>query len=133
MAANGAIPMIRSIAAALAGGLALITAAIPARAQLVADFYKGKTITIVVGSDTGGGYDITARTVARFLGRHIPGSPNVIVQNKPGASSIVAANYVYEVSPRDGTVIAAVQRPIPFQPILGDSGAGLRYDVRKIQ
>ena len=68
-----------------------------------------------------------------YFGRHVPGHPNVIVQNKPGASSIVATNYVYESSPRDGTVLAAVQRPIPFQPLLGDSGGGLRYDVRKIQ
>lgn len=104
-----------------------------AQTPSVADFYKGKTVTIIVGSDFGGGYDITARTLARYLGHHIPGNPNVIVQNKPGASSIVAANYVYEVSPRDGTVIAAVQRPIPFQPILGEAGSGVRYDVRKIQ
>jgi tripartite-type tricarboxylate transporter receptor subunit TctC len=125
--------MIRNLVGALAGAFALMAGTATAPAQSVADFYKGKTVTIVVGSDAGGGYDLTARTLARFFGRHIPGNPNVIVQNKPGASSIVAANYGYEVSPRDGTVIAAVQRPIPFQPLLGDSGAGLRYDVRKIQ
>ena len=102
-----------------------------ARAQSVADFYKGKTITILVGSDAGGGYDLTARTLARHLSRHMPGQPNVIVQNKPGASSILAANYVYEIAPKDGTVIAAVQRPIPFQVLFGD--AGVRFDVRKIQ
>jgi tripartite-type tricarboxylate transporter receptor subunit TctC len=102
-----------------------------AQAQSPAEFYKGKTVTIVVGSDTGGGYDLNARVLARHLPRHIPGNPNIVVQNKPGASSMVAANYVYEVAPRDGTVIAAVQRPIPFQPLLGEAGA--RYDVRKIQ
>ena len=102
-----------------------------ARAQAVAEFYKGKTITIVVGSDVGGGYDLTARTLAHHLARHIPGQPSIIVQNKPGASSIVAANYVYEIAPKDGTVIAAVQRPIPFQTLFGDTG--VRFDVRKMQ
>ena len=100
-------------------------------AQSVADFYKGKTITIVVGSDVGGGYDLTARTLAHHLARHIPGQPSIIVQNKPGASSIVAANYVYEIAPKDGTIIAAAQRPIPFQTLFGDTG--VRFDVRKMQ
>jgi tripartite-type tricarboxylate transporter receptor subunit TctC len=102
-----------------------------AAAQSVADFYKGKTVTILVGSDVGGGYDLTARTLAHYLPRHLPGQPSVIVQNKPGASSIVATNYVYEIAPKDGTVIAAVQRPIPFQTLFGD--AGVRFDVRKMQ
>jgi tripartite-type tricarboxylate transporter receptor subunit TctC len=101
-----------------------------APAQDVADFYRGKTVTIVVGSDVGGGYDLNARTLARHIGRHIPGNPNVIVQNKPGASSIVAAQYVYDIAPKDGTAIAAVQRPVPFQPLFGE---GVRYDVRRIQ
>jgi tripartite-type tricarboxylate transporter receptor subunit TctC len=115
-------------------GAALVLLALlatPAYAQSVADFYKGKTVTIVVGSDVGGGYDLTARTLAHHLGRHIPGAPSAIVQNKPGASSLVAANYVYEIAPKDGTVIAAVQRPVPFQTLFGD--AGVRFDVRKIQ
>jgi tripartite-type tricarboxylate transporter receptor subunit TctC len=111
--------------------LALLTCSAAAHAQSVADFYKGKTVTILVGSDVGGGYDLTARTLAHHLARHIPGHPNIIVQNKPGASSIVATNYVYEISPKDGTVIAAVQRPIPFQTLFGD--AGVRFDVRKMQ
>jgi tripartite-type tricarboxylate transporter receptor subunit TctC len=97
----------------------------------VAEFYKGKTISIVVGSDSGGGYDLNARVLGRHLGRYIPGNPNIIIQNKPGASSLVAANYVYELAPKDGTVIAAVQRPIPFPTLFVDDGA--RYDVRKIQ
>jgi tripartite-type tricarboxylate transporter receptor subunit TctC len=119
------------ICAGLIGAGAIWGHSSPAAGQSVVDFYKGRNVTIVVGSDVGGGYDLNARTLARHLGRHIPGNPNIIVQNKPGASSIVAANYVYEVSPKDGSVIAAVQRPIPFQPLLGETG--LRYDVRKIQ
>jgi tripartite-type tricarboxylate transporter receptor subunit TctC len=111
--------------------LALLAGPRVAFAQSVADFYTGKTVTILVGSDVGGGYDLTARTLAHHLARHVPGHPNIIVQNKPGASSIVAANYVYEIAPKDGTVIAAVQRPIPFQTLFGD--AGVRFDVRKMQ
>jgi tripartite-type tricarboxylate transporter receptor subunit TctC len=102
-----------------------------APAQSVAQFYKGKTINIIVGSDVGGGYDLTARTVARHLARHIPGEPAIVVQNRPGAGSIIASNYVYEIAPRDGTVIGAVQRPIPFQILFGDTG--VRFDVRKMQ
>jgi len=118
-----------------------ILAAITAVAQLaagsaagqssVADFYRGKTVSIVVGSDVGGGYDLNARVLAHHLGRHIPGNPGVIIQNKPGASSLAATNYVYELAPKDGTVIAEPQRPIPF-PTLFVDGA-VRYDVRKIQ
>jgi tripartite-type tricarboxylate transporter receptor subunit TctC len=102
-----------------------------ASTQSVAQFYKGKTINIIVGSDVGGGYDLTARTVARHLARHIPGEPAIVVQNRPGAGSIIASNYVYEIGPRDGTVIGAVQRPIPFQILFGDTG--VRFDVRKMQ
>ena len=125
-------PRKRGPRAALAGGaVALLLTTALAQAQSVADFYKGKTITIVVGADAGGGYDLTARTLAHHLGRHIPGEPSVIVQDKPGASSVIAANYVYEVAPKDGTAIGAVQRPIPFQ-ILFDN-AGVHFDVRKMQ
>jgi tripartite-type tricarboxylate transporter receptor subunit TctC len=102
-----------------------------ASTQSVAQFYKGKTINIIVGSDVGGGYDLTARTVARHLVRHIPGEPAIVVQNRPGAGSIIASNYVYEIGPRDGTVIGAVQRPIPFQILFGDTG--VRFDVRQMQ
>jgi tripartite-type tricarboxylate transporter receptor subunit TctC len=120
----------RRRAAALLAALALL-ACRGAYAQSVADFYKGKTITVLVGSDVGGGYDLTARTLAHYFARHVPGHPNIIVQNKPGASSIVATNYAYEIAPKDGTVIAAVQRPIPFQTLFGDTG--VRFDVRKMQ
>jgi tripartite-type tricarboxylate transporter receptor subunit TctC len=111
--------------------IALTVGAASAEPQPVAEFYRGKTISIVVGSEAGGGYDLNARVLGRYLGRYIPGNPNVIVQNKPGASSLGAANYVYEIAPKDGTVIAAVQRPIPFPTLFVDNG--VRYDVRKIQ
>jgi tripartite-type tricarboxylate transporter receptor subunit TctC len=99
----------RTIARLLAIGLAAFWASRPVSAQdSVAQFYKGRTITIVAASSPGGGYDLYARLIARVLGRHIPGNPSVVVTNMPGAASNVAAAHVYSVAPRDGTVIGAL-------------------------
>ncbi|HLH97306.1 MAG TPA: hypothetical protein VKW08_19515 [Xanthobacteraceae bacterium] len=87
------------------------------------DFYRGKTITVIVGFGAGGGYDIYARLLAHHLGNHIPGQPNVVVQNMEGAGSVRAANYVYSVAPKDGTVIAAVNQNMPMYQMLGGAGA----------
>jgi tripartite-type tricarboxylate transporter receptor subunit TctC len=100
-----------------------------ASADPVADFFHGQTITIIVGSDPGGGYDAYARPVSRHLGRLIPGEPSVVVKYMPGAASIVAANYLYNSAPRDGLTIGAVQRQIPFEPLRGNDAA--RYDPFK--
>jgi tripartite-type tricarboxylate transporter receptor subunit TctC len=121
---------------ARAGAVCLAFLTVPAHlAQAqddpVAAFYRGKTLTIMVGSDSGGGYDLNARLLARYMVKYIPGHPQIIVQNKPGASSLAAALYVANVAPRDGTYIAAVQRPVPFQPLFG--AADPRLDLRKIQ
>ncbi len=94
-----------------------------------ADFYRGKTVTIVVSSSSGGGYDITARTIAQHLGRHIAGNPRVVVQNMPGAGGIVAMNYFYAGAPKDGTFIGAMQNNTPFEPLLGTKEA--KYDPTK--
>ena len=102
----------------------------PATSENVADFYRGKTIAMVVGTPAGGGYDIYARLLARHLGKHIPGNPLIIVQNKPGAGSVIAANYVYEVAPQDGTVILAATRTAAFAQLLGQSGT--RYQATKL-
>ena len=118
-------------AATLFSGIMAIVAAQAAVAQDEASkFYAGRNVTIVVGSTTGGGYDFNARAVARHLGKYIPGAPSIIVQNMPGAGSIVATNYVYNVAAQDGSVIGAVQRPIPFEPFFDEKG--VRFDVRKI-
>src|SRR5215470_18980675 len=74
----------------------------PAQADAVSDFYKGKTVNIVIGYAPGGGYDLYARTLGRHIGRHIPGNPTIIVQNMPGAGSIKAANFLYTIAPKDG-------------------------------
>ena len=102
----------------------------PACAQSsIADFYKGKTITIGVGGTAGGGYDIDARVLSRHLGRFIPGNPSIVVQNVPGARGLTNANRLYATSKRDGTAIAVLQRGLLTAPWLNSSG--VQYDVFK--
>src|SRR5262245_53458251 len=81
-----------------------------AAAQSVSEFYAGRQITFIVGASAGGGYDRQARLVARHLGKHIPGTPTIIVQNMPGAGSLAATNYIYNAAAKDGSVIALVMR-----------------------
>ena len=101
-----------------------------ARADAVSDFYKGKTVQLVLGYGPGGGYDVYARTIARFLGHYIPGSPNVVVVNMPGAGSLRATNYLYTTAPKDGTVIGAFARDMPLMGILGGN-SNVQFDPRK--
>jgi tripartite-type tricarboxylate transporter receptor subunit TctC len=108
-------------------GLAL---AAPAGAEPVADFYRGKTVRLIVGYGTGGGYDVYARLLARFIGRHIPGTPSVIVQNMPGAGSLVAANYIYNTAPKDGTAFGTFSRNMPLIGLIG-ANANVQYDPRR--
>jgi len=82
-------------------------------------FYRGKSVRIVVGSSTGGGYDLWARLLARHLGRHIPGNPNIIVQNMPGAGSLVAANYLSQVAQPDGLTLGAILPALYFDQLVG--------------
>ncbi len=100
-------------------------------AQDVASFYHGKTLDIVLPDYPGGSYDNNARMVANTIGKYIPGNPNVILQYVGTANSIPAANYVYNVAPKDGSVIWAGTRLAPFEPLFGDTNA--RYDVTKVR
>jgi tripartite-type tricarboxylate transporter receptor subunit TctC len=109
--------------------LACVTS--PAMAQSVGDFYKGRTVNIIVGFGPGGGYDLYARVLGRHLGAHIPGHPSVAVQNMEGAGSVRAANYVFASAPADGTVIAAVDENIPMYQLLG--GAGAQFEAARMQ
>jgi tripartite-type tricarboxylate transporter receptor subunit TctC len=115
--------VIRGLLAAL--GAALIVT--PASADPVADFYKGKTIHITVGFGAGGGYDLYARTLAEFMGRHIPGRPAMVVENMPGAGSVRATNHIYSVAPKDGTAIGATNQNMPMYQLLG--GPGAQFDA----
>ena len=102
-----------------------------ARAQDAATFFAGKTISIIVGFGAGGGYDLYARLLSRYLGAHIPGHPTIVVQNMDGAGGVRAANHVYSVAPKDGTVIAAVNQGAAMFQLLG--GKGAQYDPAKFQ
>ena len=100
-----------------------------AQADTVADFYRGKTVTVVVSSSAAGGYDTIARALARHMGRHLPGSPAFIVRNMPGAGGMTATNFLYNSADKDGTVIGLVQNNTPFEPLFGTREA--RYDPVK--
>ena len=97
-------------------------AAPPANAQTEADFFKGKTVRVIVGFGAGNEYDLGARLLTRHLIRHIPGNPTVIVQNMPGGASVAAANFISAQAPRDGTAIGSLTRNIVTQALLGQPG-----------
>src|ERR1700754_2364885 len=105
----------------LGAAMLLTAAARPAAAQ---EFYRGKTIDIIVAPPPAGGYDQYARLLARHMGKHIPGNPGFLVQNMPGAGGIRAANYLYNVARKDGTVFAVINRETPLVPLLEPSRGG---------
>src|SRR5689334_9200272 len=105
------------------GGLAVASVlALPAQADPVEDFYKGKTITLIAGYSSGGGFDLYSRIMANFLGKHVPGQPRIVVQNMPGAGSLRAASHVYNVAAKDGTVISLTRAPV-IAPLLGQTAS----------
>ena len=121
----------RKIGAAVwLAGLAVITAT-PVKADAIEDFYKKTQVSIIVGQAAGGGYDTYARAMARHMPALMPGHPTMIVQNRPGAGSLNAANYVYNVAPQDGSVIVTMSRGAPMLQIMGDDGP--QFDATKFQ
>src|SRR5258705_5568259 len=98
-------------------------------AQAVEEFYKSKSVTMLVGSGAGGGYDTYARIFARHLSRHIPGNPNIIAKNMPAAAGLAAASTLYTVADKDGSTIAAFTNGVAMDPLFGNPGA--RYDAQK--
>lgn len=109
--------------------LSLIMAAGTARADAIADFYKGKTVNMIVGPAPGGDYDLAARLVGRYIVKHLPGQPGLLVQNMPGAGGIAAINHMYNVAAKDGSVIAVMQRAMPQLAYIGTEG--VRFDPNK--
>ena len=103
--------------------------AMPANAQSTEPF-AGKSVSVIIGFGPGGGYDMWGRIVARHIGRHLPGKPNVIAQNMPGAGSYVAASHIYGAAPKDGTVFAIIARDAALGPLSGAPGA--RFDATKL-
>jgi len=100
-----------------------------AQAQDAAEFFRGRTVSLVVGFNPGGGADTYARLVARHLGKHVSGNPTVVVRNMQGAGSVVAANHIYNVSPRDGTELGLFAGNITIDPLMG--GTQHKYDARR--
>jgi tripartite-type tricarboxylate transporter receptor subunit TctC len=119
-----------SIGRLAAAAVAFICAGAQAQAQAVFDFYRGRTVNLVIGYAPGGGYDLYARTLARHISRHIPGNPTIVVQNMPGAGSIKAANYLYTIAPKDGSAFGGFSRGAFLDPLLGRS-EGTQFDAPK--
>jgi len=118
-----------TIVALIAALAAPFAAPAAAAADPVAEFYSGRTVTLIVSTSTGGGYDTLARTIARHIGAHIPGRPTVIVRNMPGAGGLTATNFLYGGAERDGSVIGLIQNNPPFEPLFGTPEA--RFDPRQ--
>jgi tripartite-type tricarboxylate transporter receptor subunit TctC len=119
--------------AAVAACIGVVAAPHDAAAQSdpVAAFYKGKTVNAYIGVGVGGEYDLQARLVAKYLGRHIPGNPNVVPQNMTGASGLKMLNFLYNQAPRDGTAIGMIQNGFPAAQAIGR--AGIQFDANRLQ
>ncbi len=118
---------------ALSGALAAaaVCSSAPAvAADPIADFYSGKTVQVLIGFSPGGGYDTYARTLARYMGRHIPGNPKLVPQNMPGAGSLKVVNYLSSVAPKDGTALAHFAPGVMFEPLLGHTD-GAQFEATK--
>ena len=102
---------------------------LPASAEPVEAFYRGRTVTVLIGYSIGGGYDSYARGLARHIAKHLPGNPTVIAQNLPGAGSLKLANNLYNVAPRDGSTFGAFGRGLAMEPLLGDKNVA--FDARR--
>jgi tripartite-type tricarboxylate transporter receptor subunit TctC len=121
----------RSFVAAAFGLLTSLVAASAAAAPAdLASFYRGRTIQLLIGFGPTGGYDTYARTLARYMGKHIPGNPTILPQNMPGAGGLKVANYIFNVAPKDGTAFAIFARGIPMEKLLGRT-AGHQFDATK--
>src|SRR6185369_11084167 len=125
---GGMLLMPRTFVPALLGAVLALSAP-SAKADSVADFYKDKQIKLIIGNAAGGDYDLGGRLLARYLSAHIPGNPQVVVQNMPGASTVTATNYLWAKAPRDGTVIGSFSRNIASQAVIGKMN--IEADPRK--
>jgi tripartite-type tricarboxylate transporter receptor subunit TctC len=118
---NRLIPAVAAVLAALASA---------AHADPVEDFYKGRTITVLIGYSPGGSYDAAGRVLARHMGRYIPGNPSLLPQNMPGAGTLNLVNYLYNVAPKDGTAFGIFARGMAMEPLIG--GTNAKFDATKL-
>src|ERR1700681_3755953 len=96
---------------------AMLMVAPALRAEPIADFYRGKTVKVIIGYGPGGGYDLYGRLAAEFLGRHIPGNPTIVPENMPGGGSLKAILYLYQVAPQDGTTLGSVSQQLAMNAV----------------
>jgi tripartite-type tricarboxylate transporter receptor subunit TctC len=122
----------RSRRARLAGGaiFSLLLLTTPVAAQPGGDTFAAKSVAMIIGFGPGGGYDLWGRTVGRHIGRHLPGAPTVIPQNMPGAGSYAAASYIFNIAPKDGSVLGIIARDAALGPLSGATGA--RFDPTRL-
>src|SRR6188768_2914671 len=104
---------------ALAIVLSAAVTASPANAQTDDGFYKNKTVRLILSTGVGGGYHVYGRLLSRHITNHLPGKPNIVVENMPGAGGVKATNWLFTQAPRDGTVIALIQLTVPLAPLMG--------------
>jgi tripartite-type tricarboxylate transporter receptor subunit TctC len=119
----------RMIAAAVGLVAMVLGSSAPVHADPIADFYNGKTVRMLIGYGPGGGYDLYGRVVAQFLPKHLPGHPTIVVQNMPGAGSLLAARYMHDVAPKDGTVLGSLAQTLPLDSVTNSS---VKIDVGKM-
>ena len=118
----------KRIARVLTAAAMLIATAPLSNAEPIADFYRGKTLRMLIGYGPGGGYDLYARIVAEFLPRHLPGNPTIVPQNMPGAGSFVAAKFMYEAAPKDGTVFGSLAQTLALDSMINPA---TKIDITK--
>jgi tripartite-type tricarboxylate transporter receptor subunit TctC len=109
----------------------IVTAAVPAQADPVADFYRGKQLNLVIGTSAGNDYDFRGRLIARHMGRHIPGEPTIVPRNMPGAGGVNAANWLATIAPRDGTTLHMIMTNMMAAQAIGTHG--VQFDTRKFR
>jgi tripartite-type tricarboxylate transporter receptor subunit TctC len=123
------MPKARTYGIALGMVAALFLSALRVQAEPIEDFYRGKTLRMLIGYGPGGGYDIYGRLVAEFLPRHLPGKPTIIAQNMPGAGSFAAASYIHDVAPKDGTVFGSLAQTLALDSM---TNTNAKVDVSKM-
>ena len=119
----------RMIAAAIGLFAVVLGPTAPVQADPIADFYNGKTVRMLIGYGPGGGYDLYGRVVAQFLAKHLAGHPTIVVQNMPGAGSLLAARYMHDVAPKDGTVLGSLAQTLALDSVTNSS---VKIDVGRM-
>jgi tripartite-type tricarboxylate transporter receptor subunit TctC len=107
----------------------------PSPAQPIAEFYRGKTVEILIGAAAAGGYDVASRTLANHMGRHVPGNPTFVVRNMPGATGLLMTNQLYNVGKRDGTAMGMPTSNIPLEQrlkLISPDGSNVKFDVTRM-